>query len=48
MPIGMALGVTWDGAGVAIWRLTDHGDDVAGRCVIEHREFRPVEGCSST
>jgi hypothetical protein len=48
MPIGMALCVTWDGAGLAIWRLMDHGDDLAGRCVIVHREFRPGEGCSST
>jgi hypothetical protein len=48
MPIGMALCVTWDGASVAVWRLTIEGDDVPGRWVIVDREFRPVEGCAST
>jgi hypothetical protein len=44
MPIGMASCVGWDGAGLAVRRLTVHNADLPGRWIIIDREFRPVEG----
>jgi hypothetical protein len=44
MPIGMALCVGWDTAGLAVWTLTVHGADLPGRWVVVDREFRPATG----
>jgi hypothetical protein len=44
MPVGMANCIGWDPAGLGVWRLTVHDDDVPGRWIIVDQEFRPVEG----
>jgi hypothetical protein len=41
-PIGRALCLGWDDAGVAVWELVVEGADLAGRWVVIDREFRPV------
>jgi hypothetical protein len=40
LPIGTALGLGPDDAGVALWCLNVHGVAVRGRWVIVDREFR--------
>jgi hypothetical protein len=42
-PIGTALPVGSDDAGVARWRLTVNGAEVPGLWVVVDREFRPAE-----
>jgi hypothetical protein len=42
MPVGIAVGAGRDADGVAVWRLTVHGDVVPGRWVILNREFRSL------
>ena len=42
-PIGLALPVGWNAAGVALWELNVRGADLAGRWVVIDREFRPVQ-----
>src|SRR5262249_53515639 len=42
MPIGMALCVGRDAAGIALWTLHVHGTDVPGRWGVVDREFRPA------
>ena len=42
MPVGIAVRAGRNAEGVAVWRLTVHGDDVPGRWVIIDHEFRPV------
>jgi hypothetical protein len=44
MPVGMALCVGWDSAGLAVWTLTVHGDDLPGRWLVIDGEFRPATG----
>ena len=44
MPVGMALCVGWDPAGLAVWTLTVHGDELPGRWLVIDREFRPATG----
>jgi hypothetical protein len=43
MPIGVAMPIGPDGAGVARWRLTVHGAVVPGLWVVIDREFRPAQ-----
>jgi hypothetical protein len=40
MPVGMALCVGWDPAGLALWTLTFHGDELPGRWLVIDGEFR--------
>src|SRR5262249_62403075 len=42
MPVGMALCVGWDPAGLAVWTLTVHGDELPGRWLVVDGEFRPA------
>jgi hypothetical protein len=42
MPVGIAACTGQDTKGVAVWRLTVHGDVVPGRWVIIDHAFRPV------
>jgi hypothetical protein len=44
MPVGMALCVGWDSAGLAVWTLTAGGDEVPGRWLFVDRQFRPATG----
>ena len=46
MPVGMALCVGWNPAGLALWTLTLHGDELPGRWLVVDREFRPATGPS--
>ena len=41
-PVGIAVRAGRDAEGVAVWRLTVHGDDGPGRWVIIDHEFHPV------
>ena len=43
MPIGVALGVGWDGRGVALWRLSVGEDELPGLWIVVDREFRPAQ-----
>jgi len=40
MPVGEAHGVTWNQAGLAVWRLILGKAEVPGRWVIIDRQFR--------
>jgi hypothetical protein len=42
MPVGMALCVGWDPAGLAVGTLTVHGDELPGRWLVIDGEFRPA------
>jgi hypothetical protein len=42
MPIGQALCIGRDDAGIAVWRLVVHDAMVPGRWLVVDREFRPV------
>jgi hypothetical protein len=42
MPIGMALCVSVDAAGRALWTLSIDADDLPGRWVVVDREFHPA------
>jgi hypothetical protein len=42
IPIGMALAVGRDAAGLAVWTLTVHSDELPGRWLVIDREFRPA------
>jgi hypothetical protein len=42
MPVGMALCVGWDPAGLAVWTLTVHGDGLPGRRLVIDGQFRPA------
>jgi hypothetical protein len=44
MPVGTALCVGWDPAGLAVWTLTVRGDELPGRWHVIDREFRPATG----
>jgi len=44
MPIGMALAVGRDAAGLAVWTLTVHGDELPGRWLVIDRQLRPATG----
>ncbi len=39
-PVGTAFCTGVTPAGVAIWRLSIHGRDMPGACVVLHRSFR--------
>jgi hypothetical protein len=43
MPVGMALAIGPDGAGVAVWRLSVHGAELPGRWVVIDCAFRPAQ-----
>ena len=42
MPIGQAHCFRWSDDGLAVWRLTIGGHDLAGEWIIIDREFRPA------
>jgi hypothetical protein len=44
-PVGAALCVGRDEAGLALWELTVGKIEVSGRWVVIDREFRPVQDC---
>ena len=44
MPVGVALCVVWDPAGLAVGTLTVHGDERPDRWLVIDREFRLATG----
>jgi hypothetical protein len=42
MPVGMATCAGRDAAGLAVWTLNVHDEDVPGRWVVIDREFVPA------
>jgi hypothetical protein len=44
MPIGTALVVGRDAAGIALWELVVHDEVVPGRWIVVDREFHPAQG----
>jgi hypothetical protein len=44
MPVGMALCIGWDRAGLAVGTRTVRGAELPGRWLVIDREFRPATG----
>jgi hypothetical protein len=44
MPVGRALCIGWDPAGLAVWALAVDGDELLGRWLVIEGEFRPATG----
>jgi hypothetical protein len=42
VPVGTAICVGSDAAGMAVWHLTIRGAELPGRWIVVDREFRPV------
>ncbi len=42
VPVGTAICVSLDTAGVAVWRLMIRGAELPGRWIVVDREFRPA------
>jgi hypothetical protein len=42
VPVGTAICVSSDAAGVAAWRLVIRGVELPGRWIVVDREFRPA------